>query len=301
MNTSELAARLADVRGVMLDIDGCLVLSDRPAGDHGSALPGATELIESLKASGRSVVVFTNGSHRTPAQIGESLRDMGLDLSDDEVMTPPVVAAETVAALHPGRPVLVFGNEAMVSEFAQRGIPMVDHDEAFEHGPGEVAAVVVGWDEHFGRAKIQISVEAIRSGAEVYVTSAAPTFASSGRVNVGVTGFIGAGLEHSTGKPYQVLGKPSDFAMAGITERLGTEVSETLVVGDDLYLEASMARASGALSCLVTTGMNSAADAAAATPDRSPDFVVDSLHELRALLLDGLAPATGAGRTEGRP
>lgn len=296
MNTTPtLRERLTRVRGVMLDIDGCLVLSDKPAGDHGNALPGAVELVAALKASGRRLVVFTNGSHRTPAEIGASLRDMGLDVTDDEVMTPPVVAADTVARLYPGRPVLVFGNEAMVGEFAKRGIAMVDHEKAYAHGPGQVAAVVVGWDEHFGRAKIQISVEAIKGGADVYVTSAAPTFASSGRVNVGVTGFIGAGLEHSTGTPYQVLGKPSAFALAGITARLGTEASETLVVGDDLYLEASMARAGGAMSCLVTTGMNSANDAEQAAPDRRPDLVVDSLLELRDLL--ALQPAPAGGTT----
>lgn len=290
----EVAQRLARVRGVMLDIDGCLVLSDKPAGEHGSALPGAVELVDALKADGRRVVVFTNGSHRTPADIGAALRAMGIDLRDEEVLTPPVVAAETVAARYPGRRVLVFGTEAMLSEFAARGIAMVDHEAAFEHGPGaDVAAVVVGWDENFGRAKIQIAVEAINAGADLFVTSAAATFASSGRVNVGVTGFIGAGLEHSTGKPFQVLGKPSQFAMAGVLKRLGTTPEETLVVGDDLYLETSMARANGVLSCLITTGLNSAADAANAPEDRRPDIVVDTLHELWELLAGeraGVAP-----------
>ena len=74
--TSEILSRLAAVEGVMFDVDGCLVISDGPAGQEGSALPGAAELIAQMRASGRRVCVFTNGTAQPPAEIAAHLGEV---------------------------------------------------------------------------------------------------------------------------------------------------------------------------------------------------------------------------------
>lgn len=280
----ELAARLARVRGVMFDIDGCLLLADQPSGYGGTVLPGALEVIETVRATGRNFVAFTNGSFQTPAAIASTLRELGLDVTDDQVMTPAVVAAETMATRYPGRRVLVFGGAGVTEPFAARGVEMVQVEEAIAGRAGDVAAVVVGWDIEFGRDKIVAAAEAVLSGAELYTTSAAPTFASHERLNVGVSGFIAAGLTHVTGRPYKVLGKPSTEAFNAICSRTGAQPDEVLVVGDDLRMEAGMARAHGALGVLMTTGTNSRADAGEAGAEQTPDLILDSLQELAELL-----------------
>ena len=260
MSQQELLVRLAETRGVMLDIDGCLMLSDKPAGEQGQPLPGAIDLIAAIRRSGRSLVVFTNGSQQTPADIARSLRASGLEISDEEVMTPAVVAAEVVSARHPNGPVLAFGGHGITSVLQGQGISLIDHEEAFRHGPPPV--------------------EAVQAGATIYCTSSAPSFASRSRLNVGVSGFIATGLAHVTGQPYRVLGKPSDEAMAAIESRLGVPSESVLVLGDDLVLECSMAKRHGALAGLVTTGTHSAEDAHQVSEDNKPDFVIDSLYEV---------------------
>ncbi|WP_312179110.1 HAD hydrolase-like protein [Arthrobacter sp.] len=284
MNLAELRNRLAKVQGVMFDIDGCLVLSDGPSGHGGNALPGAREAIEIVRQTGRSMAVFTNGSMQTPAQIGASLRSHGLDVLDDEVLTPAVVAAETMQTLYQDRPLLVFGGNGVQHDFERRGLNLVDHDRAIAGEPTNAAAVIIGWDTDFGKDKIQTAAEAVLAGAEIYCTSDAPSFASTQRLNVGVSGFIAAGLSHVTGRPYRVLGKPSVEAIAVLTDRLGVPPSQTLIIGDDLTLECRMARTAGALGALVTTGTHSTADAAATSAEQKPDFVVDSLLGLVELL-----------------
>jgi ribonucleotide monophosphatase NagD (HAD superfamily) len=72
--------------------------------------------------------------------------------------------------------------------------------------------------------------------------------------------------------------------MQTLTQRLGVLPEQVLVIGDDLILECSMARASGALSFLVTTGTNSAADADAAPAEQKPDVVVESMTAFVELL-----------------
>jgi ribonucleotide monophosphatase NagD (HAD superfamily) len=101
-----LKTRIAEVEGVIFDVDGCLVLSDKPGGDGGLALPGAREAISWLRESGRRVVLFTNASSKTPHFISAGLSAMGLDVAPDDVLTPSVVAAELLSARYPGQPVM---------------------------------------------------------------------------------------------------------------------------------------------------------------------------------------------------
>ncbi|WP_413249107.1 HAD-IIA family hydrolase [Sinomonas flava] len=293
----DLRDRLDRVRGVMFDVDGCLLLADQPSGLGGVALPGAARAIETARATGRRVCFFTNGSMQAPSAIAATLRGLGVEACDDEVLTPAVVAAETLGARYPDRPLLVFG-DGVRSVFRERGVPLVSFDDAEAWRAGEVAAVVVGWDTAFGRSKIQAAAEAILGGADLYTTSDAPSFASHERLNVGVSGFIAAGLAHVTSQPYTVLGKPSAEAFAAVTAKLGASGHETLVVGDDLDMETSMARRGGALAALVTTGTHTADDAAAASGARVPDLVLDSLEELADLLAG--AVACGPGKTNGK-
>ncbi|MCB8914186.1 HAD-IIA family hydrolase [Rhodococcus rhodochrous] len=284
MNRDELLTRLADVRGVMFDIDGCLVISDGPSGKGGRALPGAPEAIDLVRRTGRSMAVFTNGSMQTPHQIAESLRSLDLDVRDEEVLTPAVVAAETMQILHPGRPLLVFGGPGVQHDFLTRGLDVVDLDRALTGEPTNAAAVVIGWDVEFGRNKLQIAAEAVLAGAPIYCTSDARSFASEHRLNVGVSGFIAAGLSHVTQRPYRVLGKPAPEAFEVLTRRLQVAPEQMLIIGDDLTLECAMARRGGALGALVTTGTHSAADAKQAPPEHQPDLVLSGLGELLELL-----------------
>ena len=47
----------------MLDVDGTLV---QRAGDEIHVQPGAPEVLARIRASGRPLVLFTNGSHAPP-------------------------------------------------------------------------------------------------------------------------------------------------------------------------------------------------------------------------------------------
>jgi HAD superfamily hydrolase (TIGR01450 family) len=268
----------------MFDIDGCLILSDGPSGLGGMVLPGAREAIDLVRNSGRSLAVFTNGSGQTPHQIADSLRALGLDIRDHEVLTPAVVAAETMQALYQHQPLLVFGGIGLHHDFQMLGLNVVDLDRVIAGEPTNAVAVVIGWDTDFGRDKLQLAAEAVLAGAEIFCTSDAPSFASAHHLNVGVSGFIATGLSHVTGRPYRVLGKPSAEAMQTLVQRLGVPAEEVLIIGDDLILECSMARASGALGILVTTGTNSAADADSAPANMKPDAVLDSMAEFVELL-----------------
>jgi HAD superfamily hydrolase (TIGR01450 family) len=275
--SAELGRRLAAVAGVLFDVDGCLVLSDGPGGHSGQSLPGAAEAVDAVRRSGRTLVVFTNASNRTPADLAAGLRALGIEVSTKEVLTPSVVAAEVIRERYGDRPVLAFGGPGLVEVLAAAGVRLVPWQRA-----GRAAAVVIGWDVEFGQARLQCAAEAVWGGADLLLTSDARRLASRGGPLAGVAGFIGQGLSHVTGQSYEVLGKPSAGAMAVAAQRLGVPADRVLVVGDDLTLECRMARAAGAVAVLVTTGLHDEVDAAAAVPADRPDLIVDGLPDLMA-------------------
>ncbi|WFP15922.1 HAD-IIA family hydrolase [Citricoccus muralis] len=289
--TQDLADRISRAHGVMFDIDGCLLLADQPGGYGGTLLPGAAQALKAVGATRRRFVCFTNGSFQTPSAIAGTLRELGLEVTDEQVMTPAVVAAETIARRYPGGRVLAFGGPGVIETFTTHGVELVAVEEAIAGRAGDVAAVVIGWDTEFGRSKIVAAAEAVLAGATLYATSDAPTFASHHRLNVGVSGFIAAGLSHVTGHPYRVLGKPSAEAFEAICARTGATAEELLIVGDDLQLETSMAVRHGATAVLMTTGTHSRQEAEHANPERRPDLILDSLDELAHLLRAGTTPS----------
>ncbi|SDN99291.1 NagD protein [Klenkia soli] len=283
----DLPDRLRAVRGVVFDIDGCLVLGDKPGGHGGRALPGAVDAVAAIRATGRPVVAFTNGSSQVPADIAAGLRLQGFDLADDEVLTPAVVAAEVLAERYGDQPVLVFAGPGLVDVVAAAGVVLADPDR-----PTDAAAVLVGWDVGFTRDRLQAAAEAIWNGAPMLVASDARRFASASKPMAGVGGFIAQGLSYVTDTEYEVLGKPSDTAMLVAARRLGVAPADVLVAGDDLRLEVSMARRAGGVGVLVTTGVHGRVPVGEIAADQMPDLVVDALSELSARML--LADATAS-------
>jgi HAD superfamily hydrolase (TIGR01450 family) len=279
-----LKARLAGVEGVIFDVDGCLVLSDRPGGDGGLALPGAREAITWLRDAGRRVVLFTNASSKTPHFISAGLTAMGLDVAPDDVLTPSVVAAELLSVRYPGQPVMAFGGSGLVDVLKSYDIELVH--PTLEGNSRRPAAVIIGWDVGFDRDRLQIAADAIWGGADFLVTSDARRFATRTRPTVGLGGFIAKGLAYVTERDYEVVGKPSEAAMQVAAARLGVHPSRMLVAGDDLTLEIRMGLRAGALSALVTTGIHGVSDVEAAVPTDRPDLVVDGLPELIELWRD---------------
>ncbi len=277
--TPDLAQRLAGVEGIVLDVDGCLVLSDGPGGHHGHALPGAIEALRALRRAGHRVLVFTNASNRVPADVAAGLRELGMPLDAGDVLTPSVVAADLISSRYGDRPVLAFGGAGLLDVLTAAGVRL-----APANAPETAAAVVVGWDTAFGRDRLQAAAQALWAGADLLVTSDARRLAGRAGAIAGVGGFIARGLSYVGEREYEVVGKPSPAARAAAARRLGVPSHRMLVAGDDLTLEVRMARTAGAIAVLVTTGLHGRADAAAAPPGDVPDLIVDTLPDLVGLL-----------------
>jgi len=169
--------RLSEARAFVFDLDGTLVLADDPnVGGDMQTLPGATDVLRRIRQSGRRFACFTNGSGQVPAAQASRLRAVGLEVMDEELLTPAVVAARYIRAHYAGASVVAFGNEGLLLPLGEAGVRLVEVDEAERAG-----VVVIGADPEFTYPKLVAACRAVWAGAALLVTSNAPWFASRRR------------------------------------------------------------------------------------------------------------------------
>jgi len=266
---------LGPIEGFMFDLDGTLVLTDRSFSGY-RLLPGAVEVLNELKARGIPFVVLTNGSHYPPSEQAPKLRALGLPISDEALLTPSSVAAD----LMPRRGIkraLVLGTPGVGHALREVGIETIftGHDDA-EHAQ----AVYIGWHPDCGMKDIETAVKAIWNGAELYVASDVPFFATASGKTMGHSHAITAAVRKITRAPMVLTGKPSLNALRLVARKLGVPMRRVGVVGDDPLVEMIMARRGGAVGFGVTTGITSARDWASQPLSRSPRRVLRKLTDL---------------------
>jgi HAD superfamily hydrolase (TIGR01458 family) len=96
-------------------------------------------------------------------------------------------------------------------------------------------------------------------------------------------GLFVAGLEYTTGKQARVIGKPSAAIFEMAMREMGLEARDCAMIGDDVYNDVGGAQQAGMEGILIRTGKFRAT--ANSPSEIIPDTVIDSLHDLPALLL----------------
>ena len=281
------------IRGFMFDLDGTLVLSDRALRGY-QVLPGAIEVLGTLREHGIPYVVLTNGSAYPPAEQAEKLRQHGLPVEDAQMITPSSVTAEHMTRSGIRR-ALILGRRGVGQALADAGIETVHINDP---RPSEVQAVYVGWHPDCTMKDIEAACEAICSGAKLYVASDVPFFATRAGRTMGYSYAIVGAIRRVTRAPMILTGKPSLHALRYVARRLGIAMREVGVVGDDPVVEGIMARRGGAVVFGVTTGVTSHEEWARQPRSRRAHRV---LGQVRELLTSGALPAaTSPPETRGR-
>ena len=262
--------------GVMFDLDGTLILSDRALGGY-QVLPGAMELLTELDRRGMPFVALTNGSAYPASEQAPRLRALGLPIADDRLFTPNSVAAGLFKARGLKR-VMVLGTDGVVAALEAEGVATC------APGDPDADAVYIAWHPHCTMDHIHAAAAAVLDGAALYSASDVPFFASKSGRAFGYSCAIGGAVARVTGVEPEVTGKPSQAALRFVAARLGVPVDRVAVVGDDPKVETVMARAGGAIGIGVTTGTTSAAEWVMAPEAQRPHVVVDGVGDLARLL-----------------
>ena len=252
---------------ILLDIDGVLHVS-------GEVIPGAPEAVRRLREDGHRLRFVTNNTTRARRTLARELREIGIELEEEEITTTPLAAGRLLE----GQRVLALTMEAVRDDLA-RHVDLVDE--------GAEVVLVGGADETeetsrvFGYESLNRAFAALESGARLtclhknrwWQTSRGPLLDSGAFV---------AGLEYAAGVEAEVVGKPTRTYFAAALAELGAEPVEAVMVGDDLDADIGGGKGAGMRGVLVRTGKFREDTLAGADP--APDAVVDSVADVPALV-----------------
>lgn len=266
--------RLAAARGFVFDVDGTLV--HRGADGRGRPQPGAVEVLERIRASGRRFVLFTNGSHVGAAAIARGLRDDGLPVEEDELLTPVESGITYLRRLHPGRPVLLYGSAAIHERLAESGIPLAAGEDA--------EVVFVTHVDTIDFASLERGARAVTRGAPLLTGSYVRGYAGANGIIFSRGAMVTAALAKVTGARPRVVGKPSGAAVAELRTHFGFPTESLAVIGDDLGMDVRLGRLGGSQTVLVRSGITGAVELERVPERHRPHAVVDSVADLLELL-----------------
>jgi phosphoglycolate/pyridoxal phosphate phosphatase family enzyme len=251
--------------GFLIDLDGVVWIGREP-------VPGAAETLRTLLDSGKEIVFVTNNSVRQPAAYAARLREAGIEVADDRVITAGAatarLAAERVGA---GGTAFVIGAPGFKETVAATGLALLEGEAA-----RSTDAVVVSGHREFDYAELLTATFALRAGASLFATSRDPTLPMPGGAWPG-TGATLAAIETASGKAAEIGGKPERHLFEQARALIGG-AKRVAMVGDRLASDIEGGRRAGLTTILVLSGADTREEAGEADP--KPDFVIDDLAAL---------------------
>lgn len=251
--------------GLVCDLDGVIYRGGNP-------IPGATDAIGRLRDRGIKIVFCTNNSRSTTEQYLDKLTGMGIDVSENEILTSATVTAEVLKERgFPGKTAIVVGGEGIREALGNVCISVKD-DPAVTVSD----LVVVGFDPTFTYDAMKRAAIAVRRGATLVATNDDASFPAEDEIWPGA-GAILASIETAAGVRAEVMGKPHPAMMETAASRL-VGCSDIAVVGDRPDTDLAGGRSRGWTTILVLSGVTT--ERGAIRLEAPPDHIIGSIAEL---------------------
>jgi NagD protein len=231
------AMTLRPVETWLTDMDGVLVHEEVP-------IPGATEFIERLKASGRRFLVLTNNSIFTPRDLRARLLGSGIDVPEEAIWTSALATAQFLADQRPGGTAYVVGESGLTTALHDVGYVMTDRAPDY---------VVLGETRTYSFEAITKAIRLVAAGARFIATNPDPS-GPSRQGMLPATGSVAALISTATGRSPYFIGKPNPLMMRSALNRIEAHSETTAMVGDRMDTDMVSGLEAGLQTCLVLTG-----------------------------------------------
>ncbi|HEX7492074.1 MAG TPA: HAD-IIA family hydrolase [Candidatus Limnocylindrales bacterium] len=281
--SADLREKLAGVRGLVLDLDGVLVLA-------GALIPGAQAALAELDALGFPYVIGTNMSLASRATLSRELTRGGLPVPAEKIVSAASAAAGLARRRFGPAPIYVMGSVDAMTEFSD--LRLLSHDDAADPDTKALGVIVGDAGDDFTPRNIQSAFRLIRDGAKLVAMHKNRWWITPAGVLLDSGSYVAA-LEFATERKALVTGKPSRAFFgeavralsAGSGPRLAA--SEVAMVGDDLWNDILGAQKAGLLGVFARSGKHGDAEltrVAAGRGGRAPDAIAPSIVEIVAAL-----------------
>lgn len=258
---------MSDYRAAIIDVDGTLITGDTP-------IPGASDMIHTLLASGIQPLLFSNNPTRSASQYRQRLAEW-FPVEECELLTSGTVTADYLSAEYPDSNIFLVGESGLRAQLADRNLSLVEHPDA--------ASVVVGSiDREFDYQTLTEGLHALQAADQFVVTDPDRTIPTEHHPVPG-TGPIVAALERAADRTPDVLaGKPSALARQTALDQLGATAEDCLIIGDRLDTDIAMGGHEDMTTVLVCSGVTDRT--AVAKSSYTPTYIIDSIAQLNEVL-----------------
>jgi NagD protein len=242
-------------------MDGVLV-------HEGQTIPGATEFVNRLRASGKPFLILTNNSIYTARDLTARLQRMGFDVPETSIWTSALATAQFLADQRPGGTAYVIG---------EAGLTTALHNAGYILSNLEPDYVVLGETRTYSFTAITTAIRLILDGARFICTNPDPI----GPSNEGIlpaAGSVAAMISKATGIEPYFVGKPNPMMMRSALNTIGAHSETTAMIGDRMDTDVLCGLEAGLETILVLTGISARADVER-YPYR-PSRVIDSVADL---------------------
>jgi HAD superfamily hydrolase (TIGR01457 family) len=243
----QVAPALADLRALVIDIDGVLWRGETP-------LPGMTEFFAFMRERSIAFRLATNNATQTPEMYIEKLARFGAQVDSSEVLTSALATAAYLKREAPGATAYVIGEAGIRQALRGAGLRVADEDDL------TADIVVCSMDRGLTWSRLGNATINLRRGARFVATNADMTFPTERGITHG-NGAILAALMAASGVEPTVVGKPEPLMYQMASQSMGVPAAQTAALGDRLETDILGAHRAGMPSILVLSGVASQADA----------------------------------------
>jgi len=226
--------------GFIIDMDGVIY--------HGNTLlPGVTKFLQWLEESGKSYLFLTNASQRTPKELHEKLKRLGINIGEEHFYTSALATAGFLASQNPKGSAYVIGDAGLINALYSIGYTTNNVNPDY---------VVVGDTSSYNFEKIELAVNLVIRGARLIGTN--PDI--SGPVETGISPSVKAliaPIEIASGKKAYFVGKPNPLMMRIALKKLGVRREDAIVIGDRMDTDIRCGLESEIDTLLVLSGITS--------------------------------------------
>jgi NagD protein len=206
---------LSEKKAFICDMDGVIYHGNR-------LLPGVKEFIEWLQKGERRYLFLTNSSERSPMELHQKLKRLGIEVAPEHFYTSALATASFLASQSSGASAYVIGEAGLINALYDAGLTMNDVNPEY---------VIVGESRSYNLETLEHAVNLVIAGAKLIGTNPDLT----GPVEKGITpatGALIAPIELATGCKAYFVGKPNPLMMRHGLKRLACTREEAVVVGD---------------------------------------------------------------------
>ena len=229
--------------GFIIDMDGVIYHGNR-------LLPGVTDFVAWMEGSGKKFLFLTNSSERTPKELHEKLKRLGINVGEQHFYTSALATASFLSNQKPDGSAYIIGDAGLINALYSVGYSVNNVNPDY---------VVVGETHSYNFEKIELAVNLVIRGAKLIGTN--PDV--SGPIEVGITPStkaLIAPIEIASGKNAYYVGKPNPLMMRSALKRLGVKREDSIVIGDRMDTDVLCGLESEIDTLLVLSGITTKED-----------------------------------------